>query len=156
MVRYADNTIVSEPGNPIHVLYKPVVGDDGSIDLVEAGKENTDDIIASFADSCDIQTILSRVQNGEVGLLNQREGMYGDFVDFPKTYAEVLQLQIDSAKMFNNLPQDVRMKFDNDPNKFFVQAGSAEWVDKLGDVLSEEVRELFAVKNEVKVEGEGE
>lgn len=149
MVRYFNNDIVSNPGNPIHTIYAPKVAKDGTIELVESGFENTDDIIQSYAESCDMSVILSRVANGETELLNQRKGLFGDFTQMPSTYAEVLQMQIDSVNLFNSLPTDVKAKFDNDSNKFFVQAGNEDWINKLGDLLPEEFRKSIVSSSKV-------
>lgn len=139
-MRFADNTIISNPGSPIHQLYAPKVDPDGNITLVEAGIENTDDYINSFADSCDIHTILTRVQNGEVDLLKSRPGSYGDFTKMPQTYAEMLQLQLDSNRLFASLPVDVRAKFDHDPAQFMAQSGTIDWFKKIEGVLPDEVK----------------
>lgn len=143
------------PGDPIHIIYRPSVDKEGNIELVESGKENTDDIIQSYAESCDIVTILARACNGEPELLNQRQGTFGDFTQMPKTFAEMLQLQIDSNRLFDSLPSDVKDKFGNDSNKFFAQAGTKEWAETLGDVLSVDNKKLFGVYVEPDVK-EGE
>lgn len=133
-MKYFKNDIFTNHGDPIHIIYSPIVNSDGSIELVESGKENTDDIIQSYLPNCEMSQVIDRINNGEIGLLNQRQGMYGDFTDMPKTYAEMLQLQIDSQIMFDRLPVEIKQKFDNDANKFFVQSGSKEWYEKLGIV----------------------
>lgn len=145
-MKYFNNDIFSNPGSPIHDIYSPVVKEDGSIELEVTGKENTDDYIQSFLESCDINVIVSRIENGEVDLLNKYVGQYGDFSDMPKSYAEVLQLQIDSANLFNSLPIEIKQKFDNDANKFFAQSGTEEWYKNLGFV------EKKNEESEVKVE----
>ncbi len=134
MLRFFDHKQVTNPGSPIHIIFSPVVDKSGNIDLVESGKENTDLMIQSYADSCDISIILANAANGDLSGLNKVRGMYGDFTECPKTYAEFLQLQIDSNKMFDKLPPDVKKQFDNDPNKFMVSAGSEEWMKKVGIV----------------------
>lgn len=142
-MRFADNSFVSEPGSPFHTVYSPKVGKDGVIDLVESGVEDTDAYIQSFADSVDINTILTRVSNGEMELLHQRNGVFGDFTGMPKTYAEALQLHIDSNRLFASLPVDIRQKFDNDENKFFASSGSEEWYGKLDSILPDDVKAVF-------------
>lgn len=132
MVRFFDNSIVTEPGSPIRVLYKPVVDKKGNIELEECGKENTQEIIQSYAESCDIQLILKNAMMGDVSGLQKVQGVYGDFTQMPKTYAEMLQLQIDAKNAFNGLPPDVKKQFDNDYNKFLMSAGESEWMEKLG------------------------
>lgn len=141
-MRYADNSFVSNPGSPLHTIYSPKVGKDGVVELVESGVENTDDVIQSFAESTDIRVILSRVANGETELLHQRNGIFGDFTGMPKTYAEALQLHIDANRLFASLPADVREKFGNDENRFFAEAGTSEWSEKLHAILPEEMRSM--------------
>lgn len=142
-MRYADNSFRSNPGNPEHVLYSPKVLANGEIELKPSGVENTDEIIQSFAESTDIRLILSRVAAGDLQVLKQRTGSFGDFTQMPKTFAEVLQLQIDSKNLFDSLPIDVRDKFNGDPSQFFAQSGSPEWFEKLDSVLPEEMRSMI-------------
>lgn len=139
-MRFADKRFVSNPGETEHILYAPKVDKEGNIELVEAGKENIREKINSYAESTDISIILQRVAQGDLSGLQVNPGMYGDFTEMPKTYAEFLQLEIDSNNLFNKLPLDVRAEFDYDPQKFFAQAGTEEWQKKLGDVLPIEYR----------------
>ena len=154
-MRFADHSFVSNPGSPIHQLYAPKVESDGSITLVEAGVENTDDYIQSFAESTDIHVLMKRIQNGETDLLMKRPGSYGDFTKMPKTYAEMLQLQLDSVRLFNSLPVDVKEKFNNDPNQFMAQSGTEDWFKKIENVLPDEVKSaVFPVVEKPVVEKE--
>lgn len=132
MQKYFDGKQFSNPGDPIHIIYGPKVNDDGTVDLIEVGKENTDDIIESHRESTDMNIILAKIAAGDDSVLNQRKGMFGDFTEMPKTYAEALQMQIDAERMYDSLPVDVKSKFDNDKNKFFALAGTEEWLDKCG------------------------
>lgn len=131
-MRYFDNNIYSCAGSPVRTVYEPVLNDDGSIDLVAAGVENTDEEIQSYAESCDLNIILAKYLNGDTSVLNRYSPMFGDFTNMPKTYAEALQKKIDAERMFSELPIEVRKKFDNDINKFYVQAGTEEWFENLG------------------------
>lgn len=152
MIRFDERKeLFTNPGSPIHQLYAPKVDNDGNITLVEAGVENTDDYINSFAEETDINILISRMQNGDMSMLNS-PGVYGDFTKMPKTYAEVLQLQIDSKRLYDSLPADIKQKFDHDSNKFFAQAGTEDWYKKIETVLPDDVKaSIFPVqKEEVK------
>lgn len=142
-MKYADKRFVSNPGSPIHQLYSPKVMSDGSVELVECGKENIDDFIQSFKESTDINYILTKLSMGDTSVLHKSNGMYGDFTGMPSTFAEVLQLQIDSRNLFYSLPVEVRRKFDNDPNQFFAQSGNEEWFEKIKPALSDEMKEVI-------------
>lgn len=119
-------------GDPIHVLYSPFVQSDGTIRLEAVGEENTDEKIESFAQSCSIEAILNRYINGDTDALNVNVPMYLDLTQFPKTYAEVLQLGIDAELRFNNLPAEVKRKFDNNWRVWLSQTGSEEWFRSFG------------------------
>lgn len=147
MIRFFDGSIVTDPGSEIRIKYEPKVNDDGSIDLVESGKENIQDYIQSHAESCDLKLIIKRYLNGDDTALNQRALAFGDTTVYPKTYAEMLQLQIDSQLAFGTLSTEIKDKFNNDANQFFAQAGTKEFYEKLGMVREENIKE-----NEVKEE----
>lgn len=151
MIR-AVRKIFSCKGDPKHPIYKPIVTKEGVMDLEVAGFEDTDAIINSFAESTDIRVILQRVSQGETELLNQRNAIFGDFTGMPKTYAEMLQLHIDSNRLFESLPVDVKEKFNFDPNQFFAQAGNAEWFEKVETVMPDDIRQMMKPKEDVKVE----
>lgn len=136
----------SNPGDPNRPIYKPVVSKDGSINLEVSGYENTDEMIASYEESCDIHTLIDRFNAGDLTALNKRQGMYGDFTNMPKNMAEMLQLQIDARIAFDSLDKETKKKFDNDINKFLATAGEDEWSEKLGIIQTE--------NEEVKVETE--
>lgn len=147
-MRYFDGSIVSEPGNPIKPVYKPLVNKDGTITLVQEGFVNTDEEIQSYEDSVDIDVIVARYMNGDIDALNKHVGQYGDFTNMPKTYAEVLQMQIDAKNTFMSLPVEIRQKFDNDPNQFFAQSGTEDWFNKLEPLLLKKDEPIKETKEE--------
>lgn len=119
-------------GSPFREIYKEVfVKERNCFEPQVVGKENFQTYIQSFESSCDLAVIAQRVANGELGLLNSRPGIYGDFTQAPTTLAEVLQTRIDAKNMFNNLPEDVRKKF-GDLDSFLQDAGSVDWLKTLG------------------------
>lgn len=148
MIKYFDNSIVSNPGNPIKPVYKPIVNKDGTITLVQEGFVNTDEEIQSYEDSVDIDVIVARYMNGDLEALNKHVGQYGDFTEMPKTYAEVLQMQIDAKNTFMRLPVEIRQKFDNDPNQFFAQSGTEEWYSKLEPLMPKKEEPIKETKEE--------
>lgn len=106
------------PGDPMKTIYKPQVSPDGILDLVEAGKENLNDYIQSWRDSCDINVILARYANGDVDALSKVQGAYGDFTQFPKTYAEMLNRVNQGRLLFAELPLEIREKYNHDFSQF--------------------------------------
>lgn len=152
MVRFVKDFKPSESGSGIRIIYSSEVRKDGSIEIVESGKEDFQAYIQSFLPSTDISYIIASVNAGDVSVLNRVVGSYGDFTRVPKTYAEFLQLQIDAKNTFDKLPLDVKNKFDNDVNKFMVSAGENEWFDKLGIKFDD--GSSGSIVNEEEVKGE--
>lgn len=105
-------------GNAMKKVYKPIVHDDGVVDLEVAGQESLYDYIQSWKDSVDINTIMARYANGDVDALSKVQGAYGDFTQFPKTYAEMLNRVIQGKHMFASLPLEIREKYNHDFGQF--------------------------------------
>lgn len=131
-MKYCKDGFYTCHGDPVKIILSPVIDEYGRMDFRENGKVNTDEEIQSYAESCDLNLIIQRFQNGDIDVLSRNKPMYGDFTNLPKTYAEFLQKKIDAEKAFYKLPTEVRDKFDNDLNQFLAVAGSEDWFEKLG------------------------
>lgn len=116
-------------------LFKPVLSGklmpDGTIRLTEVDRVDIKAEINSHASTCDMAYILSRLRQGDSSVVNVTPGVYGDFTQFPKSYAEMLQLVQSGEAAFDSLPLDVRSQFDNDISKWFASIGSDEWRSKM-------------------------
>ena len=132
------NDFVTSSGDTERIIYSPKVLPDGTIDICPSGKIDINEMINADRESTDMAYILQKMKEGDMSVLAQREGVYGDFTEFPTTYAEILQLRIDSENSFYQLPPEIRQKFDGDFNKYFATAGQPEWFEKLGIGKQEE------------------
>lgn len=140
MITFAKRYI-TPAGSPFRPVYK-FSGKTGAEELVKTGKENFQEFIQSFAESCDLSVIISRVNAGEFDLLSSRIGSYGDFTKVPQTKAEMLQSVIDSKQIWDSLTDKQRGEF-KDFNDFAGTAGSVDWIKKLGyDVTTEATVEV--------------
>lgn len=90
-------------GSPDRTLY--VLDDDI---LIEAGVEDTQAIINSYKDSCDIKLLIERVTQGEYDLLMQKRGVYIDTTKFPTNIVEAQNMLRDSKRAFELLPDDIK------------------------------------------------
>ncbi len=124
--------VVARPGSRVKPVYSPVYDANGVLDLEQTGQENLYDYIQSHKDSVDIHKILQRFENGDVAALAKVQGMYGDFTDVPRTYAEALNAVISAETTFNGLPVEVRAKFNHSFSQFLAQAGSPQWLAAMG------------------------
>lgn len=118
-------------GDRFVIEYAPKFDEQGNFELVESGKKDMYDEIQSHALSCDIHYILARYANGETDLLSKRQGMFGDFSEFPKTYAEMFQKIEDGKNLFMRLPVEIRAKFEHNFEKWMSTYGSEDWFIKM-------------------------
>lgn len=123
---------VIRSGNSVINKYGARYDDNGHLVVEVVGKRDIYPEIQAHALSCDINYIVSRFANGDATALSKIQGTYGDFTQFPKTYAELLNNVNRGAELFETLPVDVRAKFNHSLGEFMQSAGSAEWMQKLG------------------------
>lgn len=125
--------VISHPGDPIHVIRKPQFDKDGNYDLVEAGVENTYDIIQSHAESVDIHVLMERYARGDVSALSATQGVYADVTGMPNTYAGLLNTMIDCEHQFDALPKETREKFGYSFERWMASLDDMPgWLDKMG------------------------
>lgn len=149
MIRFQRKQIFNVAGSSDRRVYKLKFSRETNADeLVCIGKEPWQQMIDAAAPSCDLETLIVRVRNGELDALNQKQGVYGDFRDVPSSRAELLQTAIDARYMFNNLSEEQKKAFGSF-SEFLANAGSPEWLKTLGvDVPAE--KPVEAIEKEVK------
>lgn len=114
----AHDRVPANAGTREHILYMAQFDDLGNHTLVESGKEDLYAYIQSHKESCDIHVIMERFARGDVQALQRRQAMFGDFTDFPTTYAGMLNAIEAGEQHFMSLPLEVRQKFDNSFQKW--------------------------------------
>lgn len=124
--------VESNVGSRIHTLFQGRVDANGSLELVESGYEDIYEQIQSHKDSCDIHLILQRYANGDVAALSKAQGVYGDFTEIPKTYADLLNAVISGEHYFNSLPVETRAQFDHSFYKFMASMDKPGFLETLG------------------------
>lgn len=130
--QYDRERVRTNHGSREKIILTPEFDRHGHFELVESGKENLYEYIQSFKESVDINVILKRFANGDTSALSKKQGMYGDFTQSPKTYAEMLDRIIKAEAYFDSLPVETRAKFDHNFGKFVSEMGSEAWLDTVG------------------------
>ncbi len=97
------------------IAYDP---DTGERYLKESGKVNLYEQIQSYKESVDIHNILERFARGDVDVVNQRQGVFMDVTEMPKTFAEMYQRIADAEALFMQLPVEKRAKFNHNPVEY--------------------------------------
>lgn len=126
--KYANDTdsFISESGSMFAPEYGLSTDKDGSIDLIQIGEKNIYDEIQSHADSVDINTILSRFENGDISVMSQRNGQYLDVSDMPNNFTELLQKIIIAERNFDELPAEIRSQYSS-VEEYINDIGSEKW-----------------------------
>lgn len=130
---YSDHSrFFCDPGDPIVPTYSLVYDDDGTPGLKETGKTNLYESIQSYRDSTDIHVLLDRYRNGEVDVLSRVQGIYADFTEAPKTFADMLNLVNAGKEYFDSLPVAVKQQYNNNFAEFMSDFGSESFYKKIG------------------------
>lgn len=121
------DTFVSNPGLTYNVIYSPVIGEDGNIELMETGREDIAEMINSYADQCDMSLIMARLAAGDDSVLYRTIPQYGDVSMCTWDHRAMLQTIVDARNYFDHLPADKREKFNNSFEQWYSTAGTPEW-----------------------------
>ena len=129
--QYDRERIQCRSGNSLINTYTARYDDDGHLIAEVFGKHDIYPEIQAHRQSTDINYLVSRFAAGDDTALSKVQGLYGDFTEMPKTYAEALNAMNKADELFAKLPADVKAKFDNSLSVFLSKAGSQEWFDHL-------------------------
>jgi phage internal scaffolding protein len=64
----------------------------------------------------DINVVWRRMMRGGQVPLNHKKGVFGDFTNMP-SYQDACQTIVNANNEFMKLPSDIRLKFENDPQR---------------------------------------
>jgi hypothetical protein len=68
-----------------------------------------------------------------------------DFTKAPQNLAELQNIMMRAEQIWDEVPKDIKLKFDNDVDKFIASFGSVEWAKNLG-IYQEKKTEPEAAK----------
>ena len=68
-----------------------------------------------------------------------------DFTEAPQNLAELQNIMMRAGQIWDEVPKDIKLKFDNDVDKFIASFGSIEWAKNLG-IYQEKKAESEATK----------
>lgn len=122
----------SEPGSHLKQTYTAAQLPDGNFNLVPGEIIDIQEEIDSHAESCSIENIIAMCASGDTSALNRVQGTFVDTTQMPKTFRDVLDIVIRGQSEFDRLPLEIRQKFDSNFVSWFQDAGSAEWMEKMG------------------------
>lgn len=117
--------IPSNPGTPTVPKYKSIVNQDGSVTLIPDGVKFLQDEIQSYEEQCNVNNIMRRYAAGDVNALGSVQGTFADIFDIPQTRQEALQAIMDAQTAFDQLPADVRQRYNGSWEAFYLAGPKA-------------------------------
>ena len=75
-----------------------------------------------------------------------------DYTEAPQTLAELQNIMMKAEQIWEEVPKDIKLKFDNDVDKFIASYGSVEWAKNLG-IYQEKETKPEATKTAEATEG---
>lgn len=124
---------------------------DGIKSLVVNGKTSYQDLIDSFAESQDINVMISKFLNGDTSVLNPAVGTYGDFRNLPDNYADLFTRVQQCKNIFDSLPVDIKESFDNSAESFWTQFGNDRFNEVFDKFLANDSASVADVSKESEV-----
>lgn len=140
-------SILNTPiGSKYKINTKLSIDKDTGEKIAEPGdKFDLDADIQSYAASTDIVSIIQRLQAGDTSVINVKgNGFDGDLVGMPKDILEYSALNATAKAGFDNLPNDIKALFNNDPATFF----NAVIENKVDSILATYKPEEVVIKAE--------
>lgn len=64
-----------------------------------------------------------------------------DFTEAPQNLAELQNIMMRAEQIWDEVPKDIKLKFDNDVDKFIASFGSVEWAKNLGIYKDQQPKE---------------
>lgn len=119
--------VPSNPGTETVVKYKSIVNPDGSVTLIEDGVRYLQAEIQSYEEQCNVNNIMRRYAAGDVNALGSVQGTFADIFDLPKTRQDALQAIMDAQATFDQLPADVRQRYNGSWEAFYLAGPQAAY-----------------------------
>ena len=74
-----------------------------------------------------------------------------DYTEAPQTLAEMQNIMLRAEQIWEEVPKEIKLKFDNDVDKFIASFGTVEWAKNLG-IYQEKQAETKATETEEATE----
>ena len=137
-------------GEPIRVK-RGWIYEDGDLVYKEKGLTNVYEEIQAQAEMTDLHAIMNRYENGDATALNKVQGMYIDAVELPKNYAQLYDAVSKADMVFDTLPAEIKMQFNNNAAEFWKNYGQEEF-DHIVNKYREDTLSRYGLADENPIE----
>lgn len=145
-----DKHYYSSAGDKVEMRHSAHINKDGRRHLEADKPVRVFDLIQSHKEECEIENIIRRAIEGDYNALNAKTGAYMDVTNCPSSIAEAQQFIIDAKKRFEELPKEIKAKFEYNAEMYIAEMGNdiQSWSDKMGISEKMKLAEEKAAKTE--------
>lgn len=126
------STVESPIGNGERSIFEERIID-GERHLVVTGKEDFKSFIEGSKEETMIDNIIQRFNNGDLTVLQRKQGFYADVTNMPGSLAEAQNMLIHLENNFNSLPVEDKQLFDNSFDKYVAEVSkmsASDFIEK--------------------------
>lgn len=135
---YSERIIFASPCG--HSTYSEYVRckDKNGVDALEKGCDHDiDQELRAAARGADLASIFNRASRGDLSAIGSVDAsMFGDLVDAPKNLLEAHQRIFKGQQLFNDLPAEVKAKFNNNATVFMQSIADGSFVKSVADKVT--------------------
>ena len=123
---YNANCFISPAGLRYQPVFEGMPGDGDIIELVQVGVRDLKEFHNRDVESCDVNNIVQRFQNGDITALQQAQGSYIDLTGMPKDLRGMSDM-IDGLRVsYENMSDDIKKEYPTF-NQWLENVGSPDW-----------------------------
>lgn len=108
--------------------------------LVKTGETNLHEKIQSYAEETKIENIMRAAAAGDNSHF-MANGIYADIAEMPKTLIEAKQQIQKLENLWNEVPQEIKNKYNNDVEEFIGASDTNQWLEDMGLIGAEYIKE---------------
>lgn len=109
--------------------------------------------IDSYLEETKLENIIRRASidpNIAARIAPELGGGIQDFTEMPHTLAELQNIMIRAEQIWDEVPKEIKLKFENNVDKFISSFGTEEWAKNLGIYQEKQVEEKAPEATEAK------
>lgn len=157
LTAYGDRKKTSTPtGTMFEPKYEYKINRLGQKKLEVVGEINIYEEIQSYAEESKLENILARCIAGDTSVLRP-DGIYADITNMPHNLLEARQSMQNLENTWNNLPVEIRAKYNHSVDEFIGKSHTTEWQRDMG-LLETEIKEtpITTVAETATIQAHGE
>lgn len=110
--------------------------------LVKTGETCIYDMIQEDLEASKIENIIHKLAMGDLSVLREAKLTYVDAEDFPKNLMEAQNIVVKAKEEFDKFPAEVRKEFNNSPEQYVSEMGTAEFDKKMAPFNDEIAKKI--------------